>query len=76
MFYLHTSDNVPKTISLQSISIAMRAAGFSEDAENAILGRLEDEGLTELTFMEFLLQLPLFMSIHASIMTNPLAMRV
>ena len=88
MFLVNDSDG-KGVITLDALRIELRAGRISEVHENEAIAELEEEGLDELNFMDFLVRvlcfvrcvpesvqvyLPLFIDIHEDILNNPLEM--
>ena len=48
---------------------------FTPEIEEGILATLQDKGLYELNFVDYLSYLPLFLGIHGNIVANPLRMQ-
>ena len=61
------------SIGLEVIELELRAGNVSTDRRKNIMHYLADQGLEELTFLDYLSYLPLFIHIHENVLDNPLA---
>ena len=59
-------------ISLESLEVSLLAARIEKSAMQEISSRLSTENPENLTFLEFLAHIPLFLEIHAVIIDNPI----
>ncbi len=50
----------------------LEAGGLDSDGRGAVLQHLRQREVDELTFLDYLAYMPLWMGIHTSIVTNPL----
>eukprot|EP00049_Salpingoeca_infusionum_P000236 m.38269 g.38269 ORF g.38269 m.38269 type:complete len:1062 (-) comp10185_c0_seq1:689-3874(-) len=60
------------TIELDAVAVELQAGNFHPDQTVELINTLEAEGLEEMTFLDYLAYIPLFLDVHANIMTNPL----
>lgn len=76
LFYFQVHENNNTTLSLDELSIEIKSAGtVSRTDEDAILGVLQADNVQQMTFLDFLAYMPLFLKIHDSILSNPLEMQ-
>lgn len=61
------------SIGLEVIELELRAGNVSSQRRENIMHYLGKQGLDELTFLDYLAYLPLFIHIHENVMDNPLA---
>ena len=50
----------------------LKAAQFSHEAEISIITKLREEGVSDLSLLDFLVYCPLFLGAHDTILLNPL----
>ena len=72
LFFMHTEGTDFGTIDLDALSVELKAAEFSHNAEISIIAKLREEGLSELSLLDFLVYCPLFLGAHDTILRNPL----
>ena len=60
------------TLSLEDLEVELQAGGMDGGARATVLQHLIDHGIFELTFLDYLAYMPLWMGIHSAIITNPL----
>ena len=77
-------------ITLEDLSLELKSAGnFTPEVEKAIITTLQSKGLTELSFLDYLVcrprrsraltlaqsYMPMFLHVHGNIISNPLEMQ-
>eukprot|EP00043_Microstomoeca_roanoka_P016890 m.174637 g.174637 ORF g.174637 m.174637 type:complete len:1017 (-) comp16541_c0_seq1:891-3941(-) len=60
------------TISIEALEIEMQAGNLKSSHRQEVLEQITKEGLDELTFLDYLAYIPLFLDIHDAILDNPL----
>ena len=64
----------PNFIRLQALQIELIAGGLNWPQQQYILRRIQPNALGEISFIEYLAHVPLFLSMHEGICRNPLDM--
>ncbi|XP_060590079.1 uncharacterized protein LOC132745239 isoform X2 [Ruditapes philippinarum] len=75
MFYCNAeSDRDANFIKCESLKIELIAGGLNWKQQNFIMDRLQPNAFLEISFLDYLCYVPLFLSMHENIVTNPLDM--
>ncbi|EGD77251.1 hypothetical protein PTSG_12711 [Salpingoeca rosetta] len=60
------------TISMEALEIEMQAGNLKSSHRREVMQQIAQEGIEELTFLDYLAYIPLFLDIHDAILDNPL----
>ncbi|KAK6175190.1 hypothetical protein SNE40_013705 [Patella caerulea] len=75
MFYCNAnSDRDPNYIKCESLRIELMAGGLNWKQQQFIMDRLQPNGYNEISFLDYICYIPLFLSMHENICDNPLDM--
>lgn len=75
MFYQNVqSDRDSNYITAESLLIELIAGGLSKDQQNFIMDRMLPNNFREISFLDYLAYIPLFLSMHDNMCDNPLDM--
>lgn len=75
MFYCNvSSDRDPNYIKAESLRIELMAGGINWQQQEFIMKKLEPNEFLEISFIDYLVYIPLFLSFHDNICHNPLDM--
>ncbi|PAA92840.1 hypothetical protein BOX15_Mlig002220g3 [Macrostomum lignano] len=75
MFYCNIpSDRDPNYIKLDSLRIELMAGGLNWRQQEFIIDKLQPNEMFEISFLDYLCYIPLFLSFHDNILSNPLDM--
>lgn len=75
MFYCNAaSEGDTNFIKAESLQIDLIAGGLNWQQQNYIMDRLRPNIMSEISFLDFICYIPLFMSMHDNIVDNPLDM--
>ncbi|XP_052781998.1 uncharacterized protein LOC128218381 [Mya arenaria] len=76
MFYCNAeSDRDANFIKAESLRIELIAGGLNWKQQDFIMDRLQPNAFLEISFLDYLCYVPLFLSMHENIVDNPLDMR-
>uniref|UniRef100_H2Y9S6 Uncharacterized protein n=1 Tax=Ciona savignyi TaxID=51511 RepID=H2Y9S6_CIOSA len=75
MFYWNTSsDRSSNYIKVTSLRIELIAGGLNRDQEEYVIAKIEPNRFREVSFIDYMAFIPLFLTTHESIVNNPLDM--
>ncbi|XP_050412857.2 uncharacterized protein LOC126827500 isoform X2 [Patella vulgata] len=75
MFYCNAnSDRDPNYIKCESLRIELMAGGLNWKQQQFIMDRLQPNNFNEISFLDYICYIPLFLSMHENICDNPLDM--
>lgn len=57
----------------EDIGLELKAGGVSQRNEDSVMQHFRDQGIEELSFLDYLSYIPLFVFIHDNILSNPLS---
>lgn len=73
MFYWNiSSDRSPNHIKASSLRVELIAGGVSRDQEDQVMARIETNVYREVSFLDYMAFVPLFLCAHENIVENPL----
>ncbi|XP_041349516.1 uncharacterized protein LOC121368836 [Gigantopelta aegis] len=75
MFYHNvSSDRVANFITAESLKIELIAGGLNWKQQNYIMDKMEPNSWGEISFLDYMCYIPLFLSLHDNIIANPFDM--
>jgi hypothetical protein len=64
---------VSGALTLEELEVELRAGGLDDDDREAVLEHVRERNIEELSFLDYLAYMPLWLGIHHAIIDNPLA---
>eukprot|EP00048_Salpingoeca_helianthica_P010111 m.144492 g.144492 ORF g.144492 m.144492 type:complete len:940 (-) comp15014_c0_seq1:256-3075(-) len=63
---------VSNSITLEELEVELRAGGLDEEEREVVMNHVRERKIEELSFLDYLAYMPLWMGIHHAILENPL----
>ena len=72
LFFMHMRESGQELMAIDDLMIELKAAAFTENRQQVVVRMLTEAGITDLSLVDWLAYMPLFLAAHNSIVLNPL----